>query len=191
MNKQYAKLYTNFIVDFKFPTNRSRKNILREGQDKYEGFVLGLVNYRGSKRRDTGLDFGECRRFKMDKYKELFAMTKYLIDPYLEKHDRFFKYTSIQFNKNHQCAYHKDGNNVGDSYIIGLGDYTGGELIIYDKDGKNPIKNDIKNKFVKFNGSIYPHETAPFKGNRITLVFYNILHNPKNTMTRDVPIVKN
>ena len=56
---------------------------------------------------------------------------------------------------------------------VGLGDYTGGELIVYDEDGKNPVKKDIRNKFYTFNGSKYPHETAPFKGERYTLVFYS------------------
>ncbi len=187
MNKLYLKAFTNFIVEFQFPTNRSRTNIFKEGEDKYKGFVLGLVNYRGTKRKVSGCDYGVCRRLEtLQKYRDIFQMTKMLIDSYIEKHDIHFKYTSIQYNKNHQCAYHKDKNNVGDSYIIGLGDYTGGELLVYDKDGKNPVKHNIKNKFLKFNGAVYPHETAPFKGNRITLVIYNILHNPKNTMTREV-----
>ena len=51
-------------------------------------------------------------------------------------------------------------------------DYTGGELIIFDENEKNPKKHDIKNKFFTFNGSIYPHETAAFKGERFTIVFY-------------------
>ena len=88
--------------------------------------------------------------------------------------DPNFKFTSIQYNKNHRAAKHQDSKNMGVSYIIGLGDYKGGELIIYDENGKNPVKHNIKNRFYKFNGSIYPHETAPFKGERYSLVFYNI-----------------
>ena len=66
-----------------------------------------------------------------------------------------------------------DKLNVGYSYIIGLGDYTGGELIIYDENGENPRLIDIQNKFFKFDGSIYPHETAPFSGERFTMVFFS------------------
>lgn len=177
MNDLYSKAFTRTLMDFKFPINRSRTNIFREGQSKYNGFVVGLVNYRGTKRKVSGLNYGPANRMKTTKYQDVYAMATYLIDDWLKGNDPNFKYTSIQFNKNHQCALHKDGNNVGDSYIIGLGDYTGGELIVYDKDGKNPVKHNIKNNFLKFNGSIYPHETAKFKGNRITLVFYNILQN--------------
>ena len=93
---------------------------------------------------------------------------------YKKKHDPKFKFKSIQYNKSHRTAYHVDGKNVGESYIIGLGNYTGGEVVVYDEDGKNPKKHNIKNKFLKFNGSIYPHETAPFKGERFTLVFYKV-----------------
>ena len=32
---------------------------------------------------------------------------------------------------------------MNEKYIIGLGNYTGGELIVYDKNGKNPKKIDI------------------------------------------------
>ena len=34
-------------------------------------------------------------------------------------------------------------DEVGASYIIGLGNYTGGELMIWDKDDKNPVKHEM------------------------------------------------
>ena len=33
--------------------------------------------------------------------------------------------------------------------------------------------NALRNKFYTFNGSKYPHETAPYRGERYTLVFYS------------------
>lgn len=36
----------------------------------------------------------------------------------------------IMINKNFQCPAHKDRNNVGDSIIVGLGSYNGGDLVI-------------------------------------------------------------
>ena len=78
---------------------------------------------------------------------------------------------------------HIDGRNVGDSYIIALGDYSGGELIVYDENDK-PTYIDINHKFYKFNGSKYYHEVADFIGDRISLVFYilseNVLTKKKN-----------
>ena len=64
-------------------------------------------------------------------------------------------------------------NNVGESYIIGLGDYSGGELIVYDSND-NPKYIDINHKFYKFNGSEFYHEVSDFIGTRITLVFFKL-----------------
>ena len=93
----------------------------------------------------------------------------------MKKHNPNFKFTSIQVNKNNRTAKHKDGYNVGESYMIGLGNYTGGELKIFDENDKNPKTYQTKNKWIKFNGSIYPHETQPFQGDRYTLVYYDII----------------
>ena len=112
-----------------------------------------------------GLYYTKCR----DLYPELGLVLQDFADKYLGD----FEYTQCQLNKNFQSPPHFDSKNMGESYIVGLGDYTGGELIVYDKDGKNPVKKNIKNRFYKFNGSIYPHETAPFKGERYSLVFYS------------------
>ena len=70
-------------------------------------------------------------------------------------------------------AKHKDKNNVGESWIIGVGPYKGGELAIWeDPDGK-PILHDIR-KGVKFNGALKWHEVKPFTGKRWSLVYYRL-----------------
>ncbi len=80
-----------------------------------------------------------------------------------------FEVSMVQINCNWQSPKHKDGGNQDESWIIGLGDYEGGELIIdYDM----PQEFDIKNKFLKFNGAKYFHYTNPWKGNRYSLVFF-------------------
>lgn len=150
------------LNELDFPTTQ-RKNVLRGKQKGYHGFVLGTVNARGLGKMTS-------RKTKMPKYADLYAEAKRV----MRKRDPKFKFTSIQFNKNHRTAKHKDANNVGSSYIVGLGDYSGGDLVVYDEKGGNPKSLNIKNRFYKFNGSILPHETAPFKGNRYTLVFYAI-----------------
>ena len=68
-------------------------------------------------------------------------------------------------------AKHLDAYNTAVSYIIGLGDYVGGELLIYF-DGENapPTVVDIKGNFYSFDGSKFYHEVASFTGNRISLV---------------------
>jgi len=77
----------------------------------------------------------------------------------------------IQINRNWCSPAHKDAGNVGESYIVGLGDYKGGETVVeYSEDH---IKEyNIKNTFTKFNGSKYLHYTNTFTGTRYSLVFY-------------------
>lgn len=165
---QQSKLVLNMLRELKWPKTE-RSNVLREGQTKYEGFVLGIVTSWAGK----GSRSGYCKilslKSREPKYKKLLREAKKLMRLKNPK----FKFTSIQFNKNHRAARHTDARNTGVSYIVGLGDYTGGELLIFDENENNPVKHDIKNKFNTFNGSIYAHETAPFKGERYTLVFYS------------------
>ena len=164
-----SKLVLEMLRGLKWPTTE-RANVLRTGQTKYEGFALGLVTSWAGKGSRAGYKQIISLKTREPKYNKLFRETKKL----MKVRDPSFKFTSIQYNKNHKAARHRDAKNMGVSYIVGLGNYTGGELIIFDENEKNPKNHDIQNKFYAFNGSIYPHETATFKGERYTLVFYSI-----------------
>ena len=135
----------------------------------YEGFVLGIVTSWAGKGENAGYRKMLSMKTREPKYNKLFRETKKL----MRLKDPSFKFTSIQYNKNHRAARHRDAKNTGISYIVGLGDYTGGELTIFDENEKNPVKHDLRNKFYTFDGSKYPHETCKFKGERYTLVFYS------------------
>ena len=101
-------------------------------------------------------------------------------------------FTSIQVNVNYASRPHVDRNNLGQSHIIGLGSYTGGELWLHDDTGDQALtlqedicgerlyrkgtlwrgRNiDICGKWAKFNGNKL-HCTKPFKGTRYSLVYY-------------------
>ena len=166
---EQKKLVLKMVSDMKWPKTK-RNNVLRKGQKGYEGFALGKVTSWAGKGENAGYRKIISLKTREPKYNALFKETKKL----LKLKDPKFKFSSVQFNKNHRAAKHIDGRNMGVSYIIGLGDYTGGELITYDEDGSNPQKHDIQGTFYKFNGSVYPHETAPYEGARYTFVFYNI-----------------
>ena len=159
---------TDELFQLKWPKNYTRKNILNEGDKNYEGFVLGIVwSWAHTK---TSLEPGRCLRpsqhTKNPKNAKVYELAKEIAE---------FEFTTIQFNKNYQCAKHIDGNNVGISRIIGLGDYEGGELLVYfDGPDEAPTVIDIKNKFYEFNGSEYWHETAPFTGTRFSLVYFSL-----------------
>ena len=76
-------------------------------------------------------------------------------------------------NKDVECNLHIDGNNLGPTQIIGIGDYKpkpqpttiseryGGQLWIQ---GRGP--QDVKHRWCKFDGNI-PHATiVPYQGTR-------------------------
>jgi hypothetical protein len=166
----------DLLSELDFP-HQKRPNIRRQGDDKPSGFVLGWVNNRPSIAKMHNLPLQDISKAsKREKYKPLYEAAKKL----MKSHNPNFKFSSIQVNKNNRTAKHIDGYNVGESYMIGLGNYNGGDLIIYDEDGNNPKSYPTKNKWIKFNGSIYPHETKAFTGDRYTLVFYNILGKKKS-----------
>lgn len=85
-----------------------------------------------------------------------------------------FKYTTITINRDMKAKKHIDTGNAGNSVITGLGDFTGGNLLVYQK-GKYemPTEYNLKQHILIFNGAELYHRTTPFEGRRYTLVFYN------------------
>ena len=82
-----------------------------------------------------------------------------------------FEYNQVCLNKNVKCLPHFDGKNVGDSWIVSFGDFTGGELEIYDEHDNIELI-DIKYNPYCFNGAKVKHGTAPFEGTRYSIIFY-------------------
>ena len=150
---------------------QGRNNITADKKGENKGVVLGKVrDFLGHGKGNKAGDIVTARLTNTPKYNPLFEEASKL----MKQHNPGFKFTSIQINENQKTSKHKDGYNVGKSYIIGLGDYTGGEVRVYTKDGKSYKDINIKNRWATFNGSELEHETLPFKGTRFTLVFYNV-----------------
>jgi len=80
------------------------------------------------------------------------------------------EYTGIQVNQNYSSKPHKDIGNIGDSEIVGLGEYEGGYLCI--EEGGQVTDNDIRYKILRFNGSKKTHWTKPWEGHRYSLVYH-------------------
>mgnify|MGYP003324323024 FL=1 len=153
-------------------TSQGRDNIRRDKKVAPKGVVLGKVRIRGNQQQKFGYKpIEESKASAKDKYQKLYSVAKEV----MKKHNPNFRYTSIQINKNNRTAKHVDANNVGVSYMLGVGDYVGGDIMIYDADGKNPKQYPTRNKWIKFDGSKYPHETTPFQGTRYTLVYYDVI----------------
>jgi hypothetical protein len=71
-----------------------------------------------------------------------------------------------QVNVNCVCGKHKDTHNVGNSYLISGGTYTGGELVI-----ENELY-DCNKKPIIFNGSEMEHWNKELEGFKWTIVFF-------------------
>jgi hypothetical protein len=93
-------------------------------------------------------------------------------------------FTSIQVNQNYKCEEHTDTHNIGLSYIIGFGDYQGGDLVL-DLSGVKTNFN-IKYKPLLFDGSSILHSTEEFTGNRFTVVYHKILAPAKFPMVHSL-----
>jgi hypothetical protein len=89
-------------------------------------------------------------------------------------------FTSVQVNDNYLCAKHMDKHNVGESYIVGFGDYTGGELVLEGKE------LNIRHRPILFDGSKIEHSTKEFKGRRWTIVYHTLEAPKKFPMIRQL-----
>ena len=85
-----------------------------------------------------------------------------------------FEFTSVQLNHNVTSPKHRDTNNVGDSLLISLGEYTGGEIV---------IEGEVKNAYLTpiiFNGYELEHWNLDHQGNKYSLIFFNTEKIRKN-----------
>ncbi len=82
----------------------------------------------------------------------------------------------IQVNKNFKCPPHKDSKNNGESLLMGLGDYIGGETYIEGRGDYN-----IRYNPVFFNGAELEHEVHSFYGLRHSVVIAQ-LKRPRRTI---------
>ena len=86
--------------------------------------------------------------------------------------------TRICINRNVQCERHKDGNK-GHSYILWLGDFTGGALLFDDG-----TKIEEKYTWHKINGQIY-HWNEPHEGSKYSIIIYK-----GNGQTKKTDLIK-
>jgi hypothetical protein len=171
------------LLDSKLYTGTDRKK-------KYKEFK-GV--YPTSKQ--CSATFGYTRRGKMSENKcreesqyYSYYMTKTMSDnPHLEAiFDEYalyhlpedFFFSQVQINYDFDIQPHKDSLNQQESWIVGLGEYKGGELAIEFEKGTELI--DIRDKPYKFNGSKYTHWVQPYKGHRWSLVFFT--HHTKEKL---------
>ena len=83
-----------------------------------------------------------------------------------------FLYNGITINKNCVAIPHKDSNNIGNSIIVGIGNYEGGNLCIEDDEGR--LYNiPLKYNFLEFNGRNTHYNTPITKGTKYSIIWFN------------------
>lgn len=150
------------------PLNKYRKRV---GDGRSQTF--GVVH-----RRNLAPDYSRLCWLRPKLY-------KHLLD-FADKHVNI-PYNAITVNQNYKSQPHYDKHNLGNSFLVGFGDYTNGELKIYESDlsGEHNIRyNPIIADFSKL-----LHSTNDWTGNRYSLVFYQF-HLPNKPVILPSPSVK-
>ena len=90
-------------------------------------------------------------------------------------------YTSITLNQNYRAKAHRDKGNIGNSFLVAFGSFTGGNLKILDGDLKGSV--DVRTPLIA-DFSKMTHEVEEFEGDRYSLVFYTLNKKEfKNSVT--------
>lgn len=151
-----------------------RKDI-QEIWDYLDKHSLGINKYRlkvnkeGGFSQTLGIVGKRCLPPDLSRQSWLHPRLHKLLDDFGQKYVKpHINWTSVQVNVNYSCLAHKDIGNIGDSYIIGLGNYTNGELVIED------APYNINYRGLLFNGSERLHWTKDWTGHRITLVYHTL-----------------
>lgn len=162
-------ILTNYLEELEFNHNWRRKHLNHNGGKTFS-LLYGLTPYSyvgngGTRFKDPDSNYyWSLGRMKYPHLQEIFK-------EFSQLHFPDFEWSSVMINKNFQTKAHKDGGNIGESVMLGLGDYRGGALYVkYDDEIK---KYQTWCRLVRFNGSLYEHWTEDFEGDRFTLVFYN------------------
>ena len=136
---------------------KRRIEIYRERNNSGIGRSLpfGLLN-----RRNFGLGRSRNNKRYLEHYKEALKLAELVASD--------IKWTTIMINDNYKALPHYDKNNDGESWIVGFGDYEGGELNIEGE------KIDIRYKPYKMDASVKKHWVEDWVGERYTIVFFRV-----------------
>ena len=138
------------------------------------------VNKNGGLSQCLGIVGKRCLPPDISRQSWLNARLHHLLNQFGEKYVKpHINWTSVQVNVNFSCAPHKDIGNLGDSYIVGIGNYVNGELVI------EGAPYNINYRGLLFNGSEKTHYTKDWSGHRISLVYHTL--EPKTRFGGIVP----
>ena len=109
-----------------------------------------------------------------------------LVDPDYVKGEHVVNFSFMNRRK-HYVKKHVDDMDISHQYALGLGEYEGAELRVWNKDQSNFQDFDYRHKMLKMDGRNY-HEliTNNFEGERFTVIWYK---HYDHRMTQADPIL--
>jgi hypothetical protein len=145
---------------------------LSEIQKELERLPIPVNKYRLSSGEGRSQAFGVVnRRCLPPDYSRNCWIRPYLYKLLLDYGKEHVKipFTSITVNQNYKADPHYDKGNMGESYLVSFGEYTGGELEIHEgpQTGLYDVRKSMVADFTKV-----LHSVKAFQGNRYSLVYY-------------------
>ncbi len=130
-------------VEFYSGTDRKTNQFKGVKHTKGTGSMLYGVTFKGFLKYDKNKN--KVLRKPSSQFKGLFETKCKVMYPELDSifkefgniYFPDFNWSQVQMNKNYLCPPHFDSQNIGESILLTLGDYTGGRTIIE----KDSIKN--------------------------------------------------
>ena len=167
-------ILTEWIRDLEFIDNSRRKKI-NSDEGKTYSMLYGVTPYSILRSREpkTFREKDTKTNYYLTIGRSKYPVLQSVFEEFRDLHFKDFEFNSVMINKNLRTKKHKDGQNVGESIMLGLGDYSEGYLNI-EQENKTYKKFKTWHKLIKFNGSKYEHFTSPFEGERFTLIFYKM-----------------
>ena len=173
----YAEARASLLAELRKPTFKPRKlQKAPPGDRSRHGTRADVIGDVG---HSITLGYGNTREFGIGEFswnRKYPEVLRALINFGNKVVPPGWEYTAITLNKNVQAKKHRDGNNVGRSVIVGIGDYTGGELRVWNLAGTEYTDLDLRDQPAMFNGALRAHETQPFTGERWTIIYYKQKH---------------
>ena len=117
------------------------------------------------------------RRCLPPDYSRLCLLRPYLYKLLLDFGEQYvpFSFNAITVNQGYKADKHRDKHNLGNSFLVAFGNFTGGELVIHEGDLSGT--HNIQYKPIITDFSKVFHSVNDFQGERYSLVFYTLTSN--------------
>lgn len=125
--------------------------------------TFGIVN-----KRSMPADYSRQNWLRPYLYKLLLDFGKKWVD---------ISFNSITVNENYRADKHYDRHNIGPSFLVAFGSYTGGRLLIHEGDLSG--SHNIQYRPIVTDFSKVLHSVEEFEGERFSLVYYQFARKGK------------